>query len=56
MNGQLLEEEKRFKYLENGFITSFCRYLPHYQLGMALIVSQIVLVLVNRESSDEFLN
>ena len=33
-------------------VTRFCGYLPHCHLRMALIVSQIVVVLVNGELSD----
>ena len=33
-------------------ITSFCGHLPHYLWRMASIVSQMVVVLVNRDLSD----
>ena len=37
-------------------ITSFYGHLPRYHYQMASIVSQIVVVLVNRELSDESVN
>ena len=36
---------------QNLIITSFCGHLPRYHYRMASIVSQIVVVLVNRELS-----